>query len=101
VVLHVAKLLNWDEPLESLYGGWNPAAVAWWKRHLNSQPITPGLKYPALPLEITHGTESNATVGSDRIKDLVVVGLEPEHVRIISVSVSGPAQEPRPVVVIK
>jgi hypothetical protein len=55
VIIHVARLLNWDEAIPPTYHGWNPRAVFWWKRHLNSRPITPGLKYPVLPHDITHG----------------------------------------------
>ena len=41
VVIHVAKLLNWDEPMKSIYGGWNPDAVKWWKNKLGAKPLTP------------------------------------------------------------
>jgi hypothetical protein len=49
VIIHVARLLNWDEPMDHVYGGWNPKAVEWWRKNLNSRPITSGLQYPSLP----------------------------------------------------
>jgi len=58
LVIHVAKLLNFDEEdRESSYGGWNPAAVKYWRKVLNRQPITKGLVYPTLPAEVTHAIE--------------------------------------------
>ena len=39
------------------YRGWNGAAVDYWQRELKEQPITPGLTYPMLPTEITHGRQ--------------------------------------------
>ncbi len=50
---HVARMLNWDERLEPGYGGWNPAAVAYHRRHYG-RPLNPGLRYPPLPVGITH-----------------------------------------------
>jgi hypothetical protein len=55
VAVHIAKLLNWDEPLQHGYRGWAPNAVSYWERVLKRTPITPGLAYPVLPSELTHG----------------------------------------------
>jgi ubiquitin-protein ligase len=58
LLVHVAKLLNFDEPdREPSYGGWNAAAVNYWRRVLHRRPITEGLAYPSLPAEITHAIE--------------------------------------------
>jgi hypothetical protein len=58
LIIHICKLLNFDEPdREPSYGGWNQAAVNYWRRVLNRQPITKGLVYPALPAEVTHEVE--------------------------------------------
>jgi hypothetical protein len=49
-VVHVAKLLNFDEiPRTENYGGLNPEAAHYWREKLNKQPITPKLYYPSLP----------------------------------------------------
>lgn len=52
--IHLAKLLNWDEKLWPDYGGWNPEAVRWWKKHLN-RPLTSDLKYPIIPADVAYG----------------------------------------------
>lgn len=50
MLIHVAKLLNFDEvPRSPNYNGYNGAAVRYWRNKLNMQPITPGLAYPVLP----------------------------------------------------
>jgi hypothetical protein len=49
-VIHVAKLLNFDEiPRTENYGGFNPEAARYWREKLNMQPLTPNLHYPSLP----------------------------------------------------
>jgi hypothetical protein len=49
-VVHVAKLLNFDEiPRGENYGGLNPDAAHYWREKLNKQPLTPNLQYPPLP----------------------------------------------------
>ena len=67
VVIHVARLLNWDEPIAAAYGGWNPDAVKWWRNHHGENPITKGLEYPALPVELTHGTRGDAAAGGFQV----------------------------------
>ena len=69
-VIHVAKLLNWDEP-KSISGGWNPAAVKWWKNKLGAKPLTPGLAYPALPLNLTHGATRDTLADEIQIVDIL------------------------------
>lgn len=50
LMVHVAKLLNFDEiPRSETYGGYNPEAADYWREHLNRQPINPNLVYPPLP----------------------------------------------------
>jgi hypothetical protein len=58
LIIHICKLLNFDEPdREPSDGGWNAAAVRYWRKVLHRQPITPGLAYPTLPADVTHGIE--------------------------------------------
>lgn len=54
LMVHVAKLLNFDEiPRSETYGGYNPEAAEYWRSHLNRQPINPNLVYPPLPAKIS------------------------------------------------
>lgn len=58
LIVHICKLLNFDEPdREPSYGGWNAPAVNYWRKVLNRQPITKGLVYPKLPSEVTHAIQ--------------------------------------------
>jgi hypothetical protein len=58
LIVHIAKLLNFDEPdREPSYGGWNAAAVRYWRQVLHRQPVTKDLVYPTLPAEVTHAIE--------------------------------------------
>jgi hypothetical protein len=82
VIIHVARLLNWDEPMDHVYGGWNPKAVEWWRKNLNSRPITSGLQYPSLPTELTHGTSASSQgsngscrSGNDRAREFRIVNV--------------------------
>jgi len=53
LVVHVAKLLNFDEiPRTADYGGYTPEAADYWRKKLGGQPITPRLDYPVLPEDI-------------------------------------------------
>jgi hypothetical protein len=61
LVIHIAKLLNFDEPdREPSYGGWNAKAVHYWRHVMKRQPITAGLPYPVVPPEFTHGLSPNS-----------------------------------------
>lgn len=54
LMVHVAKLLNFDEiPRSDNYGGYNPDAAEYWRSELQRQPINPQLVYPPLPAEIS------------------------------------------------
>jgi hypothetical protein len=56
IIIHVMRLLNHDEPdREPTYGGWNAAAMQYWREKLGRRPLHPGLIYPVLPEEETHG----------------------------------------------
>ncbi len=55
LAVHVARLLNWDEPHRPNYAGWCGAAARYWEQVMNCRPITPNLLYPQLPQHITHG----------------------------------------------
>jgi hypothetical protein len=57
LVVHIARLLNWDEMLSPGYMGWNPEAIEWWRRHVN-QPLTPHMVYPKLPEDLLYGDVS-------------------------------------------
>lgn len=61
LIIHVAKLLNFDEPdREPSYGGWNAKAVAYWRQVMKRQPVTKELPYPIIPPEFTHGMSRNS-----------------------------------------
>jgi hypothetical protein len=50
LVIHLAQLLNWDEPGRGPdYRGFNPAAIAYHKKAYGGRPINPELRYPVLP----------------------------------------------------
>lgn len=53
-LIHIAHLLNWDEILPPNYGGYNSAAIRWWRENIN-RPLDPDLIYPALPIEDLYG----------------------------------------------
>ncbi len=58
LIVHICKLLNFDEPDRGpSYSGWNAAAVQYWRTVLKRQPIEKGLIYPTLPAEVTHAIE--------------------------------------------
>jgi ubiquitin-protein ligase len=59
LIIHVAKLLNFDEPSHGAH--LNPGAYAFWQRHCKGRPINPELVYPSLPsnvIDLIHGTKS-------------------------------------------
>jgi hypothetical protein len=50
LIVHIAKLLNFDDISRSeSYGGYHAEAVNYWRTNLGHQPITPNLPYPVLP----------------------------------------------------
>jgi len=53
-LIHLARLLNWDEPLGPGYGGYTPEAATWWRKNIN-RPLEPSLRYPALPVDLLYG----------------------------------------------
>jgi hypothetical protein len=54
LMVHVAKLLNFDEiPRSDNYGGYNPQAAEYWRTQLKRQPINPHLVYPNLPADVS------------------------------------------------
>lgn len=53
VILHIARLLNIDEPAPS-DRGLCPEATEYWERQLMLQPITKDLNYPALPMHLLY-----------------------------------------------
>jgi hypothetical protein len=53
LILHIARLLNIDEPVPS-DRGLCPEATAYWEQHLKLQPITKDLDYPALPTHLLY-----------------------------------------------
>jgi hypothetical protein len=67
--VHIAKLLNWEEVSRGGgYVGWNGAAIDYHARVFGGKPITPGLVYPALPIDITHGPSSDAQLFAGRAR---------------------------------
>lgn len=56
LLVHVARLLNWDETIRGGgYEGWNGAAMAYHRAHYGDRPLNPELRYPTVPVAITHG----------------------------------------------
>jgi len=50
LVLHLARLLNWDEKGRGLgYVGWNGTAIEYHRTHYRGRPLNPDIKYPTLP----------------------------------------------------
>lgn len=62
LVVHIMRLLNWDEPDRGAhYSGWTPAAARYWREQLGCRPISPDIDYPILPAELTHAQEDEDT----------------------------------------
>jgi hypothetical protein len=50
LVVHIARLLNWDEVARGGgYVGWNAEAIAYHAHHYGARPLDPDVVYPALP----------------------------------------------------
>lgn len=48
-IIHLGRLLNFDEPLPSAsYSGYNRAAIEWWARELRYEPLDPSLEFPTI-----------------------------------------------------
>jgi hypothetical protein len=54
LILHIARLLNLDEPARSNDLGYCPEATAYWFEELKLRPITTSLEYPALPMHLLY-----------------------------------------------
>lgn len=52
---HLPRLINFDEPDQPGYDGWNSAAIDHWRKLLNCRPWTQDLAYAVLPADVTHG----------------------------------------------
>lgn len=62
LVVHVMRLINFDEPRTTPDGGWNASADAYWRTTLGRRPYLADLRYPRLPAEITHGLSDENSV---------------------------------------
>src|SRR6185436_18709958 len=63
LVVHVARLINFDEPGAATSAGhWNASAVHYWRSALGGGPYLRDLQYPRLPVEVTHGVSDGASV---------------------------------------
>lgn len=98
LLLHLARLINFDEYIgDPRYGGYNAAAVAFWRSVLREQPITPDLAYPVLPAWF-FGAESTMTLAS--ASPIVVSG--PKSATVIdSARATATASAPRKAAVVK
>lgn len=57
LVIHLAKLLNWDEEMRGGgYVGWNAAAIAFHQRVFGGRVLNRDLSYPALPSFLSGNT---------------------------------------------
>jgi hypothetical protein len=55
LVLHVARLLNWDEVARGGgYRGWNGEAIRYHREHFGTRPLNPDLRLPTPPPHLTH-----------------------------------------------
>jgi hypothetical protein len=67
LVLHVARILNCDEPDRGAwYFGWNAAAIGFWRNTMKCRPVTPDLAYPVIPTDTTHGASPSLEGGGLR-----------------------------------
>lgn len=57
LVIHLARLLNWDEPARgALYPGYNRQAAEYHQKRFGlDNPLDPNVVYPLLPAELLHG----------------------------------------------
>lgn len=56
LIIHVAKLLNFDEPGHGPnYVGYTPEATRYWHKEYQGRPLNPHLVYPELSLDLIHG----------------------------------------------
>ena len=59
LLVHVAKLLNFDEISRGPnYGGYNPEAAEYWRTRMKSKPINPDLNYPVLPEDLVNNVRN-------------------------------------------
>jgi hypothetical protein len=58
MIVHVARLLNFDEPKSVREANWNREADEYWRGVLKCRPINSQLEYPILPSHVTHGEET-------------------------------------------
>ncbi|HRW07026.1 MAG TPA: hypothetical protein P5121_18110 [Caldilineaceae bacterium] len=65
-VIHQIKAINFADLQyqPDNYVGWNESAVKYWKRDMKRQPITPGLAYPTIPVELTHSLSTQESIQS-------------------------------------
>lgn len=69
LIVHLLKLLNFDEaPHGEGYVGYNPEAAEYWTEKMHCRPVTPGLVYPAIPAELTHGVGVARDPGQGSVK---------------------------------
>lgn len=79
LIVHIAKLLNFDEPKPTVgYHGYNGEAIRWWRNH-GYRPLDPDLRYPVI--------DPNGVPGA---------GTSPNQRRVQRVSTPGPVRNGRP-----
>jgi|SRR5215472_12308045 len=65
LVLHVARLLNWDEVARGGgYQGWNGEAIRYHREHYGNRALNPDLKLPVPPVHLTHDALDDALLFS-------------------------------------
>lgn len=79
LMVHVAKLLNFDEPPyeDPNYGGWRPEAIEYWVKELERQPISKKLEYPPLPQKVRKGSANTEPAKSAFVKRRLVAPATP------------------------
>jgi len=57
LVIHVMRLLNFDEPDDGGFDGYHHEPILHWRSVLGSRPAQPGLLLPVLPADLMFGVE--------------------------------------------
>lgn len=57
LLVHIAKLLNWDEK-NIVNEEWQRDAIKYHRKVYKGRPITPGLRYPVVPVDLLYGSNA-------------------------------------------
>jgi len=98
LMVHVAKLLNFDEPPNpNIEHGYQPDAARYWVNELKRQPISK-LVYPQLPQRVRGRERETASTASGFVKKEIIGSEAPAIVRAITFRTATPVVNEMPVV---